>query len=111
MERFPVENVNNEIEDSDVLSQEQIEYLLGLLNNSDIDESDAELALVLLRDHGDDVLQHMESLLVKFPASFALFISSALTLRTNQNSVVVCFASCGASTSLRNTNCSGSQRC
>jgi hypothetical protein len=68
MERFPVEIVNDDIEQSDVLSQEQIEYLLGLLNNSDIDESDAELALVLLRDHGDDVLQHMGNLLLKFPS-------------------------------------------
>lgn len=44
MERIPVEEANEEIDGSDTLSQEQTEYLLNLLNNSDIDESDAELA-------------------------------------------------------------------
>jgi hypothetical protein len=32
------------------LSEEQVEYLLNLLKNPDIDEADAELVLVLLRD-------------------------------------------------------------
>jgi hypothetical protein len=67
MERFPVETVTDEIEGPVDLTQEQTEYLLDLLNDSDIDESDAELALVLLRDHGNDVLEHMGDPLVKFP--------------------------------------------
>lgn len=50
------------------LSEEQIEYLLELLKDPDIDESDAELVLVLLRDHEYDVLEHLDGLLVKFPS-------------------------------------------
>jgi hypothetical protein len=67
MSRFPVEDVTNDVEDLTTLTEEQTEYLLNLLNDSEIDESDAELALVLLRDHGNDVLVHMGDLLTKFP--------------------------------------------
>jgi hypothetical protein len=49
------------------LSEEQIEYLLDLLKNPDIDEADAELVLVLLRDHGEDVVSRLESFLRRFP--------------------------------------------
>lgn len=58
-----LETANESLDFTDVLTTEQIEYLLGLLNNPEIDESDAELALVLLRDHGDDVLQRMADFL------------------------------------------------
>ena len=51
----------------DSMTDEQTEYLLDLLNNPEIDESDAELALVLLKDHGEDVLEHMGQFLVRFP--------------------------------------------
>jgi hypothetical protein len=50
------------------LGEEQIEYLLNLLKNPDIDEADAELVLVLLRDHGKDVLEHMQGFLERFPS-------------------------------------------
>jgi hypothetical protein len=60
-------NVNaKDLDVTDILTQEQTEYLLTLLNNPEIDESDAELALVLLKDHGDDVLQRMGDFLIKF---------------------------------------------
>ena len=49
------------------LSEEQVEYLLNLLKNPDIDESDAELVLVLLRDHGEDVVSRLEAFLSRFP--------------------------------------------
>jgi hypothetical protein len=58
----------DELEFTDILDEEQIEYLLQLLNDPDVDESDAELALVLLRDHGDEVIAKMQSFLVKFPS-------------------------------------------
>jgi hypothetical protein len=38
------------------LTKRQTEYLLNLLQTPDIDESDAELVLVLLREYGDQVL-------------------------------------------------------
>jgi hypothetical protein len=60
--------IDEELDVFDVLTAEQTEYLLQLLNNPEIDESDAELALVLLKDHGDDVLSRMGDFLVKFPA-------------------------------------------
>ena len=60
-------SLDNEDEDQDVLTDEQTDYLLTLLRNHDIDESDAELVLVLLRDHGEDVLSRLESFLRRFP--------------------------------------------
>jgi hypothetical protein len=53
--------------EEEALSEEQIEYLLDLLKNPDIDESDAELVLVLLRDHGEDVISSLEVFLRRFP--------------------------------------------
>jgi hypothetical protein len=58
---------DDELDDSDILTEDQTRYLLELLNQPDIDESDAELALVLLRDHGDEVLERMGDFLIKFP--------------------------------------------
>lgn len=50
------------------LDEEQTEYLLNLLQNPEIDESDAELVLTLLRDHGVDVLEQMGTFLERFPS-------------------------------------------
>ena len=50
------------------LTHEQIEYLLNLLQEPDIDESDAELVLTLLRDHGTDVLGRVSVFLERFPS-------------------------------------------
>lgn len=50
------------------LSDEQVEYLLTLLKEPDIDESDAELVLVVLRDYGEDVLERMNTFLERFPS-------------------------------------------
>ena len=51
-----VEDADEE-EADDPLSEEQLEYLLDLLKNPDIDESDAELVLTVLRSRGEDVLE------------------------------------------------------
>jgi hypothetical protein len=50
------------------LTSEQVEYLLNLLKEPDIDESDAELVLALLRDHGTDILARMNVFLERFPS-------------------------------------------
>lgn len=50
------------------LGEEQIKYLIDLLKNPDIDEADAELVLVLLRDNAKDVLEHMYGFLERFPS-------------------------------------------
>lgn len=50
------------------LSDEQIEYLLDILKEPDIHEEDAELVLILLRDHGSDVLEQMRIFLERFPS-------------------------------------------
>jgi hypothetical protein len=50
------------------LTPEQVEYLLNLLKEPDIDESDAELVLALLRDHGTDILARMNVFLERFPS-------------------------------------------
>jgi hypothetical protein len=50
------------------LNHEQVEYLLDLLKDPDIHEEDAELVLILLRDHGSDVLERMQMFLERFPS-------------------------------------------
>lgn len=57
-----------EEEEYENLSDEQIEYLLNILKDPDIHEEDAELVLILLRDHGSDVLERMRSFLERFPS-------------------------------------------
>lgn len=49
------------------LDEEQVEYLLNLIKSPDVEESDAELVLALLRDHGDAVLPRMVNVLRRFP--------------------------------------------
>jgi hypothetical protein len=61
------EAIEDEELEEENLSEEQVDYLLNLLKNPDIDESDAELVLVLLRDHGEDVLSQLEAFLRRFP--------------------------------------------
>ena len=68
--RFFIEVSGVEIaeeEEEGVLNEEQTEYLLNLLKDPDIAESDAELVLVLLRDHGEDVLSQLDGFLRRFP--------------------------------------------
>ncbi len=64
-----VSGKDTEIDDVEhaALSHEQIEYLLNLLETPDIDESDAELVLVLLRDYAEHVIPKMLAFLAKFP--------------------------------------------
>ena len=59
---------DEEEEEYENLSEEQIEYLLDILKDPDIHEEDAELVLVLLRNHGSDVLERMRSFLERFPS-------------------------------------------
>lgn len=69
--RYVIVNYDEEEEEVEVeeelLSPEQVEYLLGLINYPDVEESDAELVLALLRDHGEQVLPRMMDVLRKFP--------------------------------------------
>jgi hypothetical protein len=68
------------------LEPEEAEYLITILRNADIDEADAELVLVLLRDHGEDVLEEMHRFLNKFPSlsrniyNFAAYVSDKTEL-------------------------------
>lgn len=57
----------DEEEEEEMLNEEQTEYLLTLLKDPDIEESDAELVLVLLRDNGEDVLSQLDGFLRRFP--------------------------------------------
>jgi hypothetical protein len=59
---------DEEEEEYENLSEEQIEYLLDILKDPDIHEEDAELVLILLRDHGSDVLERMKIFLERFPS-------------------------------------------
>lgn len=55
-------------EEYENLSDEQVEYLINILKEPDIHEEDAELVLILLRDHGSDVLEQMQKFLERFPS-------------------------------------------
>jgi hypothetical protein len=48
-------------------TSEQVDYLLALLENPDIDESDAELVLVLLRRYTSQVVPKLSDWLTKYP--------------------------------------------
>jgi len=49
------------------LDDEEIEYLFSLLKRENIEEEDAELVLSLMREKGNDILEYIPDLLVKFP--------------------------------------------
>jgi len=55
-------------EEFENLKEGEIEYLLDTLRNPDIHEEDAEMVLILLRNHGDEVLEQMRSFLERFPS-------------------------------------------
>jgi hypothetical protein len=58
---------DNDTESTEALTGEQVEYLLSLINSPDVEESDAELVLSLLHDHGEEVLPRMVDVLRRFP--------------------------------------------
>jgi hypothetical protein len=58
----------DEEDDDDPLTNEQLEYLLELLKDPDIDESDAELVLTVLKSRDEDVLEHLTDILGRFPS-------------------------------------------
>ena len=49
------------------LSEEQVNALLALLRDDSLEESDADLILGFLRSHSDDILEHLPTLLRRFP--------------------------------------------
>jgi hypothetical protein len=49
------------------LTEEEIEYLIGLLSNGDIQEEDAELVLALMRDAKADINDYLPVLIESFP--------------------------------------------
>ena len=61
-------DITNTTDEREELTPEEVEYLLHLLKDPEIDESDAELVLVLLRDYGDDVLESLSDFLERFPS-------------------------------------------
>lgn len=49
------------------LSEEQVSALLALLRDEALEETDADLILGFLRSHSDDILEHLPTLLRRFP--------------------------------------------
>lgn len=72
--------------DDDPLEDDQLEYLLDVLKNPEIDESDAELVLTVLKSRDDDVLEHLTDILERFPSltrriySFSKHVQDATVL-------------------------------
>jgi hypothetical protein len=54
--------------EDDPFTDEQLEFLLDLLKNPDLDESDAELVLTVLKSRDEDVLEHLTDILERFPS-------------------------------------------
>jgi hypothetical protein len=54
-------------DENESLDEVEVEYLMNLLQNPEIEESDAELVLTLLRDHSEDVLSYLPMFLARFP--------------------------------------------
>jgi hypothetical protein len=61
------DEVDVESESEIPLNQAQIEYLMDLLGSPDIEESDAELVLVLMRDHAEAVVPRLRDFLTRYP--------------------------------------------
>lgn len=49
------------------LTDEEQQYLIGLLGGSNVQEEDAELVLTLMREHTSDVIEFLPSLISDFP--------------------------------------------
>lgn len=49
------------------LTKDQVTSLLALLRDDSLEEADADLILAFLRLHSDDILEHLPTLLRKFP--------------------------------------------
>jgi len=55
-------------EESEVLGEEELEYLMEMLRDDHLEEEDAELILAIMRDHAEDVMEYIPILLRRFPA-------------------------------------------
>lgn len=74
-----------EYDEEDVLDEESVSYLLGLLRDEHLEEDDAELILAVMREHSEDVLEHIPTLLRRFPAlSKSVFHFSAYVEDTTE---------------------------
>lgn len=70
-----------EIEESRKLNAEEEKYLISLLSSKNLEEEDAELALKLMREDSEKVIQYLESILIKFPnlAKSVFYFCSSLS--------------------------------
>jgi hypothetical protein len=48
------------------LEKEEVEYLMDLLKNPELEDTDAELVLTLMRNYGEDVLSYLPAFLERF---------------------------------------------
>ena len=75
----------DEYDEQDVLEDESVAYLLDLLRDEHLEEDDAELILAVMREHSEDVLEHIPTLLRRFPAlSKSVFHFSAYVEDTTE---------------------------
>ena len=61
------EDAEESPEDLTELNEEELEYLMSLLQRESVQEEDAELVLTLMRDHSADLLEYMPLLIREFP--------------------------------------------
>lgn len=58
----------DDFEESDDLGEDTLEYLMEMLRDDHLEEEDAELILAVMRDHAEDVMEYVPTLLKRFPA-------------------------------------------
>jgi hypothetical protein len=63
-----MEHPEEEAEETEPLTEEQVEYLKSLLADDNIEEADAELVLAVLGDRATDHVEHLLEFLERFPA-------------------------------------------
>lgn len=85
------EDVEMEDESLSKLTRSQVKYLIDILQQPDIEEEDAELVLSLMRDHSDEVLEHLERLIEMFPhlAKNIYYFAAHVTDRTELLGIIL----------------------
>ncbi len=63
----PMEEEDENSDDSQFLTTEETNYLLNLLDSPNFNEDDADLVLTYLRDEAENLLEHLSAILWRFP--------------------------------------------
>ena len=97
-------------EDAEPLEQEQIELVRELLGSGRLGEDDAELIMVVMRDHVSLIEDHL-SLFARGYPHLAKSLTSAVRLKTKKRSLILYWMSRNKAHTLVSISYSGSEAC